>query len=113
MTAISQHLVLSCEDSLDRAHQCTTLTSKIAIYFFAEIGFKQVTTTNCDTKSNDSFFRAASSILEDGVAGVQSTTLQEHPAKGSTRTFWCNKKYIHIFWRNDTRLLIERDSKSV
>src|SRR5688572_338249 len=99
MTFLAQYFILCCENSLNSAHQSAALAGKIAEYFFFEIGFEQVTATNCNTESNNTLFGFAGGILENGIAAVEAATLQKHPAQGSTRSFRSYEEYVHIFGR--------------
>src|SRR6478672_11688113 len=113
MSAISQHLVLSSENSLDGTHEGSTFAGKVTVHFFAEVGLEQVTATNSNTEGNYSFLSTTGCILENGVAGIEATALQEHPAQGGTGSFWSNQEHVNVFRRNDTGLLVKRNTETM
>ena len=73
--------VLCSKDSLYGTHQRSPFTGKITENFFFEIRFKQVAATDSDTQRDNTIKCTAGCVLENGVAAVQSTSLQEHPAQ--------------------------------
>src|SRR5690606_31687416 len=82
-------------------------------HFFFEICFKQIAATHRDTQRDHAFKRFPCGILVNGIRAIQTTTLQEHTAQRSTRSFWCNEENIHVSWWHDTSLVVERNSKAM
>src|SRR5664279_1067216 len=113
MSFVSQNLVLGGKNALDRTHQRAAFAGQITVYFFLEIGFKQVSATHGDTQCSNPFLGSACGILENGVTAIQSTTLQEHPSEGSTGSLGGNQEYVYIGRWNDTRLFFERDAEAM
>ena len=69
------------KDTLYGTHQSTTLTGKVRVNLTLESSLEQIARTHTNAKRNHTVPRTARSILENSIARVQTTTLQEHAAQ--------------------------------
>src|SRR5205085_1880195 len=94
-------------------HEGSPFAGEIAEYFFTEICFKQIAAAYGDAEGDDAVFCFAGSVLEDGVAAVETTALEEHSSQGSTGAFWRHEEYVHVLGRNDARLFVKGDAEAM
>src|SRR6185437_5080022 len=113
MAFFAEHFVLCREDALDRAHEGAAFAGEVAEYFFAEVGLEEVAATYCDAEGDDAIFGFAGGVLVDGVAGVQTTALEEHAAQRGAGAFGGDEEYVDIFGRQDARLFVKGDAEAM
>ena len=113
MTVLTEHIVLSLQETFDSTHQRTTLTSKVRSSLTLECSLKQITCTDTDTECNSLFLCLARCILVNSVRAVQTTTLAEHSAERSTRTLRCNHNNINILRWNYACAIAPVDSETM
>ena len=113
MTILTEHLVLSEQQTLDSTHQRAALTGKVRGSFALECGLKQVTCTDTDTKGQCLLLGLPRSVLVNGIRAVQTATLAEHRAQRGTRTLRSHHDNIDILGRNNTRAVTPVDCEAV
>ena len=94
MTVLTEHIVLSLQETLDSTHQRTTLTSKVRSSLTLECSLEQISCTDTDTECNSLF-------------------LAEHCAERSTRTLRCNHDNINILRWNYACAIAPVDSETM
>src|SRR5580698_7791211 len=113
MSFLAQHFVLCGENSLNGAHEGAAFTGQIAIYFFSKVGLKKISAANSDPEGDDAVLCLPGGVLEDGIATIETTALEEHPSERSTGPFGRDKKNVDVFRRDDAGLFVEGDAESM
>ena len=113
VAVFTQCFVLSQQQTLDSTHQSTAFAGQVGIHFLFECRFEQITGTDTDTQCDYPIPCFTRCILEDCVAGVQATSLQEHTAQWSARTFRSDQDHVYISRRDDVGTFLVSDSETV
>ena len=113
MSILAQYLILGQQQTLDSAHQGTTLTSQIGSSLTDESRLEQVAGTDTDTQRQRTIHRLASSVLIDSERRVQATTLKEHGTQRRTRPLRSDHDHVNIRGRNNARTIVPSDRKTM
>lgn len=113
MTLGTENLVLGTEETLDGAHEDTTLTVEVRVDLVLEGGLVEVTGSDTDTEGNGTVLGLARDILVDGNGSVDATALEEEVADGGTGALRGDEDDIDILGGNDASVLGEDDGESV
>ena len=113
MSILAQYLILGQQQTLDSAHQRTTLTSQIGSSLTDESRLEQVAGTDTDTQRQRTIHRLASSVLIDSERRVQATTLKEHGTQRRTRPLRSDHDHVNIRRRNNARTIVPSDCETM
>lgn len=113
VTASAEDLVLGNEETLDGAHQDTTLTVEIGVDLLLEGGLVKVAGTDTDTEGNSALLGLARDVLVNGDGSVDAATLEEEVADGSAGALGGNEDDINVLGGDDASVLGVDDGESV
>ena len=98
MSILAQYLILGQQQTLDSAHQRTTLTSQIGSSLTDESRLEQVAGTDTDTQRQRT---------------IQATTLKEHGTQRRTRPLRSDHDHVNIRRRNNARTIVPSDRETM
>ena len=96
VAALAEHLVLREEHAVDAAHQAAALAVQVRVHLLLEGGLVEVTTADGNTEGLSLLLGLASDVLEDGVRGVDTTTLTEERSDSSARSLGGDEDDVDI-----------------
>ena len=109
----AQCVVLGLPHAVDGSHQNATFASEVAVNFFLESRFKQISRTHCEAEGASAFGRIASGILIYGKARVDALTFEEQAANRGARTLGGHEDDIDILAGNNKCLVGIDDAETV
>lgn len=109
----TKDVVLSTEETLNGAHEDTTLTVEVRVDLVLEGGLVKVTGTDTDTEGNGTLLGLARDILVDGDGSVDTTALEEEVADGGAGALGGDEDDIDISGGDDASVLGVDDGESV
>ena len=100
-------------NSGDGSHQHTSFSGQVAVNFLFKSGFKQIARSDTYAQRDHPVPGFSGSILKNGIAGVQPLAFEEQPPQRGSRSLGCHQDHIHIFGRDDARLIAVSDPETV